>query len=72
MADRLLLLSSVMKTFDASRTTIWRWIKDGYLEQRKLGCSRKVYITESSVNRLIDTGMSVNEVKGEVKKEVGE
>ena len=56
MADKLLLLSTVMTTFDASRTTIWRWINQGYLEQRKLGCSRKVYITESSVNRLIETG----------------
>jgi len=54
--DRLLTLETVMKMFDASRTTIWRWVQDGYLTQRKLGCSRKVYITEASVNHLIETG----------------
>jgi predicted DNA-binding transcriptional regulator AlpA len=52
----ILTLDKVMDIFGISRSTAWRWVQQGYLEQRKLGCSRKVYITEASVNRLIETG----------------
>lgn len=47
-----------MSMFDVSRATIGRWIKQGYLEQRKVGCSSRVYITESSVNNLIKGGQA--------------
>lgn len=51
--DRILLnISTVMELLNISRTTVWRWVQEGYLEQKKLGTSRKVYITKSSINRL--------------------
>lgn len=49
----LITLDSVMNIFNVTRTTICRWISKGYLEQRKLGCSNKVYFTTSSVENLI-------------------
>lgn len=53
MEERLLTLHTVMEIFDVSRSTVSRWIRSGNLEQRKLGCSSKVYITKSSVDKLI-------------------
>ena len=53
MNEKLLTLQTVMSMFDVSRATIGRWTKQGYLEQRKVACSSRVYITESSVNNLI-------------------
>jgi predicted DNA-binding transcriptional regulator AlpA len=52
MEERLLSLQNVMDMFGIKRTTVSRWIAKGCLEQKKLPCTNKVYITEKSVKLL--------------------
>ncbi|MEO5358190.1 MAG: helix-turn-helix domain-containing protein [Nitrospirae bacterium YQR-1] len=61
--EKLIPLSEVRKNLNISRSTLWKWIKEGRLMSVTLS-ERKVYIEETELNRFIrDSKKTLQSVK---------
>lgn len=53
-SDKYLTIAETENKYGISKTTLWRWSKDGYLPKVKLG--GKCYYRESDITKLMEGG----------------
>ena len=54
-SDKYLTITETEKKYGISKTTLWRWSKDGYLPKVKLG--GKCFSRESDITKLMEGGL---------------
>ena len=54
-SDKYLTIAETENKYGISKTTLWRWSKDGYLPKVKLG--GKCYYRESDIIKLMEGGL---------------
>lgn len=54
-SDKYLTITETEKKYGISKTTLWRWSKDGYLPKVKLG--GKCYYRETDITKLMEGGL---------------